>query len=155
MYIALSQQTRIGFVWCRSVFLADRYTQTHTCLMALCPGLPRWASTREVKPIWILLKQETVSGSGISWTMCKSAPHFRQHPTTWFFTGRMPFLVPKKRQSTEGSRYIRKNYTVEVYIKNSLKPCSAQCNDIVVVARGARLHGRTTLVAKLLVNLCN
>ena len=31
------------------------------------PGLPRWASTRKVKPIWILMKQETVSGSGISW----------------------------------------------------------------------------------------
>ena len=25
------------------------------------------AGTRKVKPIWILLKQETVSGSGISW----------------------------------------------------------------------------------------
>ena len=40
---------------------------THTRLTALFPGLPRWASTRKVKPIWILLKQETVSGSGISW----------------------------------------------------------------------------------------
>ena len=28
--------------------------------------------------MWILLKQETVSGSGISWTICKSAPHSRQ-----------------------------------------------------------------------------
>jgi len=37
------------------------------CLTALCPGLPRWAGTRKVKPIWILLKQETASGSGISW----------------------------------------------------------------------------------------
>ena len=36
----------------------------NTHLMALCLGLPRWASTRKVKPIWILLKQETVSGSG-------------------------------------------------------------------------------------------
>ena len=27
-----------------------------------------------VKPIWILLEQETVSGSGISWVICKSAP---------------------------------------------------------------------------------
>ena len=34
--------------------------------MALFPGLPRWTGTRKVKPIWILLKQETVSGSGIS-----------------------------------------------------------------------------------------
>jgi len=51
---------------------------THTRLKALFPGLPGWAGTRKVKPIWILLKQETVSGSGISWAMCKSAPRFRQ-----------------------------------------------------------------------------
>ena len=49
-------------------------THTHTRLTALCPGLHRWASTRKVKPIWILLKQETLSGSGISWAVCKSAP---------------------------------------------------------------------------------
>ena len=35
-------------------------------LTAIFPGLPRWAATRKVKPIWILLKQKTVSGSGIS-----------------------------------------------------------------------------------------
>jgi len=29
------------------------------------------------EPIWILLKQETVSGSGISWDICKSAPRPR------------------------------------------------------------------------------
>jgi len=57
------------------------HTHTHTLLTALCPGLPGQASTREVKPIWILLKQETVSGSGISWTVCKSAPHSRQITT--------------------------------------------------------------------------
>ena len=50
----------------------------YTCLTALFPGLPGWAGTRKVKPIWILLKQETVSGSGISWTICKSAPRSRQ-----------------------------------------------------------------------------
>ena len=43
-----------------------------------CPGLPGWAGTRKIKPIWILLKLETVSGSGISWTICKSAPRSRQ-----------------------------------------------------------------------------
>jgi len=47
-------------------------------LTALFPGLPWWASTRKVKPIWILLEQETVSGSGISWVICKSAPRCRQ-----------------------------------------------------------------------------
>ena len=51
---------------------------THTRLTAVYPGLPRWASTRKVKPIWILLKQETVSSSGISWAICKSAPRSRQ-----------------------------------------------------------------------------
>ena len=56
----------------------DTATHTHTCLTALFPGLPRWAGTRTVKPVSILLKQETVSGSGISWAMCKSAPRARQ-----------------------------------------------------------------------------
>ena len=35
------------------------HTHTRTRLTALFPGLPGWASTRKVKPIWILLKQET------------------------------------------------------------------------------------------------
>jgi len=30
------------------------------------------------EPIWILLKQETVCGSSISWDICKSAPRPRQ-----------------------------------------------------------------------------
>ena len=47
---------------------------THTRLTALFPRLPGWVCTRKVKPIWFfLLKQETVSGSGISWAICKSA----------------------------------------------------------------------------------
>ena len=54
---------------------------THTLFTALCPGLPGRADTRKVKPIWILLKQETVSGSGISWAICKSAPRSRQITT--------------------------------------------------------------------------
>ena len=56
------------------------------------PGIPRWAGTRKVNPIWILLKQQTVSGSGISWAICRSAAaprsrHLapRQHPTTQVF----------------------------------------------------------------------
>jgi len=30
------------------------------------------------KPIWILMKQEAVSGSGISWAICKSAPRSKE-----------------------------------------------------------------------------
>ena len=55
------------------LFCVLTHTHTHTCLMALCPGIPGWAGTKTVKPIWISLKQETVSGSGISWVICKSA----------------------------------------------------------------------------------
>jgi len=55
-----------------------KYHFTHTRLTALFPGLTRWADTRKVKPIWILLKLETVSGSGISWAICKPASHSRQ-----------------------------------------------------------------------------
>jgi len=63
--------------WCHLHYFRPT-THTHTRIMALCPGLPGWAGTRKVKPIWILLKQETVSGSGISWDICKSAPRSRQ-----------------------------------------------------------------------------
>ena len=60
--------------------------------------------TRKVKTNLDLLEQEIVSGSGICWAICKSAPHPkqpRQHPTTQFFTGRMPFLPPnQQRQKT-------------------------------------------------------
>ena len=85
------------------------HTHTHTHpFKALFPGLPGWAGTRKVKPIWILLQQETVSGSDINWAICKSASRSRQitmpvpHHSS-FFTGRMPFLPPnQQRQSTEG-----------------------------------------------------
>ena len=77
-----------------------------------CPRLPRWAGTRKVKQIWILLKQETVSSSGISWAICKSAPRSRQitmpAPHHSVFTGRMPFLPPNQQhQCIEGSRQFK------------------------------------------------
>ena len=49
------------------------FRHADTRLTALYPGLPGWAGTRKVKPVRILLKQETVSGSGIGWAICKSA----------------------------------------------------------------------------------
>ena len=81
-------------------------TRTHP-FNGFFPGLPGRAGTRKVKPIWILLKQETVSGSSISWAICKSTYRSRQItmpvPHHSFFTGRMPFLPPnQQRQSTEG-----------------------------------------------------
>jgi len=38
-------------------------------------GTTRVSRYQKGKTIWILLKQEAVSGSGISWAVCKSAPH--------------------------------------------------------------------------------
>jgi len=64
----------------------------------------------------MLLEQETVSGSGISWAICKSTRRSRQittpAPHHSVFTGWMPFLSPNhQRQSTEGStnKIINKN----------------------------------------------
>jgi len=78
----------------RPVMYSRSYTHTHMHLMTLSPGLPGWATTRKVKPVWILLKQETVNDSGISWAICKSALHFRQittqHPTTQFLQAGCP-----------------------------------------------------------------
>jgi len=69
---------------------------------------PLSGTTRKVKPIWILLKQETVSGNGISWAISKSAPRSRQITTPVphhsVFLQAMPFLSPnQQRQSTEGN----------------------------------------------------
>jgi len=67
--------------------------------------------TKKFKTNLDLLEQEIVSGSGVCWAICKSAPHPRQprqHPTTQFFTGRMPFLTPnQQRQSTEGIKALK------------------------------------------------
>ena len=55
------------------------------------PGLPRWATTRKVKPIWILLKQVTVSVSGISWAVWRKTTS--QHSQT------VSEFLPHKRHS--------------------------------------------------------
>ena len=71
-----SRQSKQGQWW-----WIESYPHTHTRLTALFQGLPGWAGTRKVKPIRIFLKQETVSSSGMSWAICKSAPHSKQITT--------------------------------------------------------------------------
>jgi len=65
-----------------SLCLQSNFCKWITCLHAythLFNGpFSGWAGTRKEKPVWILLKQETLSGSGVSWAICKSAPSSRQ-----------------------------------------------------------------------------
>ena len=88
------------------------HTHTHTRLTALFSGLPGWAGTRKVKPIWILLKQETMSGSGISWAICKSAPCCRQittpapHHSVFYRPDDLPAAQPTASKNTEGHQYV-------------------------------------------------
>jgi len=83
------------------------HTHTHSTILLLfwnMSGTTRVSRYQKGKTNLDLLEQERVSGSGICWAIGKSAPHPRQpcqHPTTHFFTGRMPFLTPnQQRQST-------------------------------------------------------
>ena len=89
---------------------------THTRLTALCPGLPGWTGTRKGKPIWILLKQETMSCSGISWAVCKSAPRSRQiampAPHHSFFY--RPVAFPAAQPVVKVDRRIRWHYTTTI-----------------------------------------
>ena len=103
------------------------HTHTHTRWTALCPGLPRWASTRKVKPVWISLNQETVSGSGISWAIYKPASSYRQitTPATHhsFFTGQMPFLPPNSIKALKANAvhtHTIKNHHVKTNLSCSL-----------------------------------
>jgi len=71
----------------------------------------------------MLLKQETVSGSGISWNkhmqVCTTLLTDNQAntPPLSFFTGQMPFLLPNQQhQSTEGT---------EVFTTPGLDSCTS------------------------------
>ena len=55
------------------------HARTHTHLFnGPLSGTTQVSQYQKGKTIWILLKQKTVSGSGISWAICKSAPGSRQ-----------------------------------------------------------------------------
>jgi len=60
-----------------TVFTEYRHTRARA-FSGHFSGTTAWAGTRKVKPIWILLKQDKVSGSGISWAISKSASRSSQ-----------------------------------------------------------------------------
>jgi len=68
------------------LLIATYFRTTHTHARARAfnghfYGTTRVSRYQKGKPIWILLKQETVSGSGINWAICKSVPRSRQITT--------------------------------------------------------------------------
>ena len=126
------------FCWhCRHTMLS---THTHTRLTALFPGLPRWAGTRTVKPIWILLKQETVSGSGISWAICKSAPCCRQ--TTTPAAHHSVFYRPDALRAAQptASKHWRL-YTMLIVVYEMVR-CPSVCMTVYPIIETAMACGR-------------
>ena len=86
------------------LFLICNHHARLTALFRDYPGEPVPERKNQSGFYW----SKRVSGSGITWAICKYAPCSRQtnHTSTppLFFTGRMPFLSPnQQRQSTEGN----------------------------------------------------
>ena len=112
--------------------------ETHTHLTALFLGLPRWVGTRNVKPIWILLKQEIVSGSGISWAICKSATRSRQittpahHRSVFYAPGALPAAQP-----TASKHWIRKR--VLILLDDNVGATESAASPCEVCAKPAKL----------------
>jgi len=134
-------------------------THTHTRLTALCPGLPRWASTRKVKPIWILLKQEKWQWNPLGHiqlcTSLQTDNHARTPPLS-FFTGRMPFLPPNQQHQSTESFYVNvckrlsclcrvwcelKDCSERVQTSNFLSATASSCRE----SNSHRRSGRDTL----------
>ena len=111
-----------------------------------------WVSRYQIgiKPIWISLEQETVSGSGISWAICKFAPRSSQITTpvphrSVFFTGRMPFLPPnQQRQSTEGYASEISEYLAKLRARTWLSRALSSSLSSVLARRA--LHETTAML---------
>ena len=123
----------------------------YTRLTAFCPGLPRWASTREVKPIWILLKQETVSGSGISWAICKSAPRSRQitMPAPHHSVFYRPDALPTTQPTASKHWALKAEPLLWVYIHKTLAAFSGTFSLIV-----CKIYNQIDKPSKWPNNLC-
>jgi len=106
----------LGPHWKSRFFPCITHTHTYTHTTVLRPSWilsgTTWVSRHQKgKTNLDLLEQEIVSGSGINWAVCKSAPWPRHitMPASHHsdFTGWMPFLLPnKQRQSTENNTSI-------------------------------------------------
>ena len=110
-------------------------THARARLTALCLGLPGWAGTRNIKPIWILLKQETVSGSGIRWAICKSAPCSKEitmpapHRSVFYRPDALPAAQPTV------SKHWRQRSGFTSTNKNLIQQKHRQCSYLCLIFR--------------------
>jgi len=109
------------------------------------PGIPRWAGTRKVKTIWILEKQETVSGSGVSWAICKSAPCSRQTTTPLCFYRQDALPAAQPTASKHWRQLIV--VTSAVFAIVVCPPCVCPSQAGIV---SKRLHGRNRRLVAVL-----
>ena len=82
--------------------LAYTRTHTHTRLTALHLGLPGWAGTRKVKPIWIYWSKRqwvAVASAGLYASMHLAPGRWRQHPATQY-----SYTLNQQRQNS-GLKY--------------------------------------------------
>ena len=74
------------------------------------------------KPIWILLKQETVSGSGMTWAICKSALCSRQittptpHQSVFYRPDALPAAQPTASKHWRGRRRRSKVHSSLIFV---------------------------------------
>jgi len=102
---ALNKRVTLSVVFLKAVktkvlpTTTSGYTHTHQFNGPLS-GTTQVSQYQKEKTIWILLKQQTVSGSSISWAICKSAPHSRQitmpapHNSVFYRPDALPVAQP-------------------------------------------------------------
>ena len=98
---------RVCFVCILSTWLQGWYVMNIHLFNGPLSRITRVSRYQKGKTIWIFLKQEAVSGSGISWALFKSASHSRQittpAPTALFFY--RPDALPAAKSTASKHRY--------------------------------------------------
>jgi len=97
------------------------YNYNHFTVLWILSGTTQVSLHLKGKSNLDLLEQEIVSGSDISWDICKSAPHPKHNHASIaplsFLTGWMPFVPPNQQhQSTEGKKHGRRLAIIEIKV---------------------------------------
>jgi len=114
---------------------ARMHTHTHThTFNGPFSRTTRMSQYQKGKAIWILLKQERVSGSGISCAICKSAPRSREtttpapHHSVFYRPDALPAAQPtvsKHWRQTQNNNFLKfHKLSVSFKIKQTIRYCS-------------------------------